>query len=950
MVKGFNYARENDAHVLSMSMGGVASNALVDAVNLAYDSGIVLVTAAGNNISSRPTPRSIVFPARFKRVLAACGVMADGRAYDNLDGGTMQGNYGPDKKMATALGAYTPNVPWAQIGCSRIVDMDGAGTSAATPQIAAAAALWLAEHWDELANYPQAWMRVEAVRYALFLSATKTTARMSAEKTRKTIGQGVMNALKALQVQPPAANQLQRLPKAEPSWSWLNVLFNAGGVSLAAGASDQQKRMLALELTQMAQRIRSVDEAIDDPEREPAEIPPSARSRYLQAALEEGNPSKPLAQVLRSMLGVSQPTTIRPPSSSVAVKRKVRQLSPPKRGLRIFALDPSIGKDLQLYKQAVTTVYVPWEEPLKPGPVGEYLEVIDVDPASGKVYEPVDLNHRYILAQHGLPPSEGNHQFHQQMVYAVGMTTIGHFERALGRPALWAPERGMHPDDTDGTKKKKDRRGDRDRETKRLRIYPHALRDENAYYSPTKKALLFGYFQSRSAREDSTAPGSMVFSCLSSDIVAHEMTHALLDGLHRRFEEPSNPDVIAFHEAFADIVALFQHFTITELVRFEIGRARGNLSATSLLGGLAREFGEGANRRGPLRNYVDPKMREMQYEQTLEPHARGSILMFAVYEAFLSVVAYRTADLLRLATGGTGVLPEGSLHPDLVNRLTIETCETARYILHMCIRALDYCPPVDITFGEYLRAIITSDRDLVEEDQVGYRTAFMESFRKRGILPDNVRTVSEDSLSWRAPEEEAPSWLDRVMNSVKIHCDADLDRTEIFDLNYDNRWAMWRTLNSEMNKDPRILLGLGLVPGIPRYNADGTLHDGKRWGPTTFEVHNVRPARRVAPDGSYRTEIVAVITQRQRALLDPSKPEGRWFWFRAGATLIIDPRRDKRMIRYAILKNGASQTRLEIQRKATRGGYLSALQGLYFGPSEGEPFALIHADRERDHG
>ena len=29
---------------------------------------------------------------------------------------------------------------------------------------------------------------------------------------------------------------------------------------------------------------------------------------------------------------------------------------------------------------------------------------------------------------------------------------------------------------------------------RRLRIYPHALRDRNAFYSPDKKALLFGYF------------------------------------------------------------------------------------------------------------------------------------------------------------------------------------------------------------------------------------------------------------------------------------------------------------------------------------------------------------------------------------------------------------------------------------------------------------------------
>ncbi len=50
----------------------------------------------------------------------------------------MQGNYGPAEKMATALGAYSPNVPWAQIDCGSIIDMNGAGTSAATPQIAAA--------------------------------------------------------------------------------------------------------------------------------------------------------------------------------------------------------------------------------------------------------------------------------------------------------------------------------------------------------------------------------------------------------------------------------------------------------------------------------------------------------------------------------------------------------------------------------------------------------------------------------------------------------------------------------------------------------------------------------------------------------------------------------------------------------------------------------------------
>jgi subtilisin family serine protease len=86
MVQGFQYAVDQGAHVLSMSMGGLTSRALADAVNLAYENGLFMVTAAGNNYAKSPTPGSVVFPARFKRVLAACGVMADGRAcVDNAD-------------------------------------------------------------------------------------------------------------------------------------------------------------------------------------------------------------------------------------------------------------------------------------------------------------------------------------------------------------------------------------------------------------------------------------------------------------------------------------------------------------------------------------------------------------------------------------------------------------------------------------------------------------------------------------------------------------------------------------------------------------------------------------------------------------------------------------------------------------------------------------------------
>src|SRR3990170_2374002 len=102
------------------------------------------------------------------------------------------------------------------------------------------------------------------------------------------------------------------------------------------------------------------------------------------------------------------------------------------RALRIYALDPLMaGND-----QNCITVQVPYE-PLGPGPVGERIEVIDYDPTARRYYSPVDLDHPHVLAQDGLPPSESDPRFHQQMAYAVVMTTLHRFEFALGRRVGW---------------------------------------------------------------------------------------------------------------------------------------------------------------------------------------------------------------------------------------------------------------------------------------------------------------------------------------------------------------------------------------------------------------------------------------------------------------------------------------------------------------------------------
>jgi hypothetical protein len=606
--------------------------------------------------------------------------------------------------------------------------------------------------------------------------------------------------------------------------------------------------------------------------------------------------------------------------------------SPPHRRLRIYAFDPSLDTQLDTAVVNRATVPIIWEDDLAPGPAGEYLEVIDYDPASGCFYPPVNLNDPYLLSSGGLEPSEGNPQFHQQMVYAVAMTTIRNFERALGRTAQWSAR-------VVGK--------DQEEYVPRLRIYPHALRGANAYYSPAKKALLFGYFPATATRPGRHLPSGIVFTCLSHDVIAHETTHALLDGMHSRFLEPTNPDVLAFHEAFADIVALFQHFTFPEVLRHQLARTRGDLASQSLLGQLAQQFGEATGRYGALRDALGQVNAEtgeweplqadpMALERVFEPHTRGSLLVAAVFDAFLSIYRTRVADLLRIASAGTGVLPAGELHPDLVNRLAREAARAAQHVLNMCIRALDYCPPADLTFGEYLRALITADFDLVPDDDLRYRVAFVEAFRRRGIYPRDLRTLSVDSLRWQPPERlfrNVPE-AHKLLGVAKQIGDWDIskNREHIFEQAGKWRDELTRRLRRILTPESARELGLELRP--------------RRRGATRPTVTAVRPARRIGPDGQTLTDVVIEVTQQrpERLSRQPTRP----FVFRGGCTLVVDLRSGE--VRYCIRKDFLSQGRLARQREFLVGGSSPSRQAVYFAGlgEEEEPFAFLHASFDEE--
>jgi hypothetical protein len=347
-----------------------------------------------------------------------------------------------------------------------------------------------------------------------------------------------------------------------------------------------------------------------------------------------------------------------------------------------------------------------------------------------------------------------DYRFHAQNVYALVMKTLAQFEFALGRRVGWSFD--VH----------------------QLKIAPHGMMDANAFYSRDDEGLIFCYFPGSDQRT--------IHTCLSHDVIVHETTHALVDALRERYMDPSGPDQAAFHEGFADVIALLSVYTqpelVEELLLQKSPSAKGGfiddadvsedaLKASALFG-LADEMGEEVKQvRGEaLRRSVEitPSRDLIDDPEYQEAHRRGEILVAALMHAFIAVWTRRIQ-----AAKGKGQRQHA------VKRVAEEGADIAAALSTMWIRALDYMPPVHITFGDALSAAITADFEVRPDDRrYGLRAALLEAFDAFGIAP--AWTAGDPVGSWRP----APDGLryDRVrFQSMRT------DPDEVFRFLWDNR-------------------------------------------------------------------------------------------------------------------------------------------------------------------
>jgi hypothetical protein len=538
-------------------------------------------------------------------------------------------------------------------------------------------------------------------------------------------------------------------------------------------------------------------------------------------------------------------------------------------------------------------------------------------------------------------------QFREQNVFAIAATTLATFERNLGRPIAW---RSGYP---------------------QLYLVPAARVEANAFYSPEHNAILFGWLPASSKRPS-------VFTSLSYDVVAHEVSHAILDGLRPRFTEPGLPDQMAFHEALADLVAMLSVFQVKgvpeQLLGIDSPSARFRFPGEPDLGGPQTPAKKGERRaaraqhlmRFPLSRLAEqlgsivpdgpglpgspasgdavrddglyPSLRravelvptkawrkDPSYD---EPHRRADVLVAAFMQTFIDMWVGRL-DPLENDQGLDGA------------RVVEEGTKAADHLLGMVLRSLDYLPPVELEFDDVIDSIITADWRLAPDDAHDYRGALGRSFESFGIKPPHHRILDEDgavapSRRSRPAARKAASRAEQVDDDIAtFRRDPDTTRNDVMRYEHLNYAAM-RTSPEEIYQFI--------------WNNAAILEIDVR---LTTVVERVLTSTRIGPDGLVVTDLLADYTQRVRGPVEDlpagiDAPEGMTgdtmveLW--GGGVLVFD--------QFGRFRLHQRKPILEKRRQTDRLAYLftrglKGRDGVY-GASDGTPdktrFALLHDD------
>jgi hypothetical protein len=368
------------------------------------------------------------------------------------------------------------------------------------------------------------------------------------------------------------------------------------------------------------------------------------------------------------------------------------QEAPTQKAMGLFLQDPSLPDLYENYDFSTETDYLV-------GTGSSRFVIRDTDELDLPLFsglnwaEEPDLSFEY-FQKNGLID---NPQFHQVNTFAVVNRTLDLVEEELGRKVAW-------------------------RDGGPLVIRPHAFEGANAYYDPMLQSLNFGYFTSPFRR-------TPIWTCLSHDIVSHELGHAILDTLRPFYLYSFELDPAALHESLADLLALFATLAHPTVVKVLYGETKGDMRHPSLVTRLAEEFGTGLGGVGVP--YLRSALEGTPYlSAPKEPHSRSTTWTGAIYEIL--------ENLVKLAYPS-----EVTDTPEGFDRFCQALVEASHWVKGMLFRAFNYMPPSGVTMPMLARLIYEADARVYPDDSK-FREIAKEVFIKWELWDELIDLRSPD--------------------------------------------------------------------------------------------------------------------------------------------------------------------------------------------------------------
>lgn len=353
------------------------------------------------------------------------------------------------------------------------------------------------------------------------------------------------------------------------------------------------------------------------------------------------------------------------------------------------------------------------EEFFLDGPVTERVAVLDFNPETGVLlsgvsFIPAPPDRK--LGGYGTTLNSNVHtnEFIQVNVFATIIKTMYMFEKeedGLGRKLSWAFN------------------------SPQLLVIPRAGEWANAFYQRDSHSIQLFYFP------DPHFGGESIYTCLSRDIISHEAGHAILDGIAPDLYNAITPQSLALHEAIADITALLMACESHTLRKAVLDYTGGSIENSTAFSAIGEEFGyklDPENHASCLRSLLNENNLiegDPNCVNRYHPHELSTVLSGALYRIMINMhEKYKD----KYADG------------DDNKRFSVSGKALATAVMRfksIFLRALDYLPRGEVSFADYGRAIIATDR-ISHGSSTQERAWIEEEFvRRRMVLKKDALSV-----------------------------------------------------------------------------------------------------------------------------------------------------------------------------------------------------------------